>query len=38
MDAKMNNIENIRAPDKVKKERLLEDDRSDIEKSKDEVI
>ena len=38
MDPIINDIENTRAPDKVIKERLLDDDRSEFEKQTDEAL
>ena len=38
MDSIINDIENTRAPDKVIKERLLDDDRSEFEKQTDEAL
>ena len=38
MDPIINDIENTRAPDKVIKERLFDDDRSDFEKQTDEAL
>jgi hypothetical protein len=38
MDSVINDIENTRAPDKVIKERLLDDDRSEFEKQTDEAL
>jgi hypothetical protein len=38
MDAIINDIENIRAPDEVKREQLLEDNRSDFDKQMDEAL
>jgi hypothetical protein len=38
MDHIINDIENTRAPDKVIKERLFEDDRSEFEKQTDEAL
>jgi hypothetical protein len=38
MDSIINDIENTRGPDKVIKERLLDDDRSEFEKQTDEAL
>jgi hypothetical protein len=38
MDSIINDIENIRAPDEVKREQLLEDNRSDFDKQMDEAL